>query len=68
VDTSPYYTPLLSMFEHMANNRFMHRGVLELFDVCETVGDVESLLAAWSTGERRVSFGGDRLLPGRLGE
>jgi uncharacterized protein (TIGR00730 family) len=66
VDRSPYYQPLLEMFDHMAHNKFMHRGVLDLIDVCEDVPGVMALLDRW----RDAGTGGlrdpDALLPGRL--
>lgn len=73
VDDEPYYTPLLTMFEHMANNRFMNAGVMDLFHVCQTVEELATLLDRWedertagpvSSGLARTDP--DALLPGRL--
>jgi len=75
-DPEPYYAPLLAMFEHMANNRFMNRGVMDLFDVRPDVRGVADLLEQWEHGQAAAAAGSasprdagerDRLLPGRLG-
>ena len=69
VDRTPYYQPLLEMFDHMANNRFMNRGVLDLVHVCQDVPGVMTLLDRWREPSDVAGDGPDldALLPGRLG-
>lgn len=42
-----YYDPLIAMFDHMIRSRFARRGVMTLFDVCDTpeeaLGRLDSL-------------------------
>lgn len=71
-DREPYYQPLLAMFEHMSNNRFMHAGVMRLFGVCTSVEEIASLLDAWRAGNRPGEadvYDADAaaLMPGRSG-
>jgi len=45
-----YYDPLIAMFDHMIRSRFARRGVMTLFDVCDTA---EEALARLDAFERR---------------
>jgi len=68
-DNERYFAPLLEMFEHMSNNRFMSPEVLRLVDV---VGGTDELLAALDRWRDAAGGGPERgdldaMLPGRLG-